>query len=205
MPAAVPLVLASPLRLPAPGPRVFGAPLRLLEVDVRRHGGVGDGAFDNTNVFRGCAELCEMHVGANGARSCDVVVPPGVFVTGAFNLTSRVRLLLKKGAVVKAVPFSWETWRFHWPPVRQSNGYARSRDACCVPWRYPLFDRQWHHSPLIGGYNVTDVGISGQGVIDGNGLEWCVSSRRLVDERSLSIGGAGSCARGSRARRSSSD
>lgn len=120
---------------------------------VTEHGGVGDGRTDNTEVFRWC-----------GGRCGTVVVPEGTFLTGAFNVSGS---LVVRGTI-RAVSFDWSTWRYHWPLVRVTSGYDRSRDECCVPWSSL---RRMEHSALV---RMTGEGaaVSGGGTIDGNGQIW---------------------------------
>ena len=59
---------------------------------------MGDGAMPNTAAFRrAVAELGARAAGGGGAR---LDVPPGRWLTGSFNLTSRFTLFLHRGAVI---------------------------------------------------------------------------------------------------------
>lgn len=60
-------------------------------------GGKGDGKTSNTAVFQNAtAQLSKF--GADGGAM--LVVPPGQWLTGSFNLTSNFTLFLQKGAVI---------------------------------------------------------------------------------------------------------
>ncbi|KAJ8609023.1 hypothetical protein CTAYLR_008696 [Chrysophaeum taylorii] len=131
---------------------------------VTAYGAVGDGSTDNTEAFRRCVADCAQHSASR------VVVPAGVFVTGAFNLSSGT--VLRVVGVIRAVPFEWDRWDYHWPAVRVTAGYAASRDACCVPWKTRSVRRAWQHAPLVGAFEAHDVAIEGPGTIDGNGESW---------------------------------
>lgn len=62
-------------------------------------GGVGDGHTLNTEAFTSAVAWIEQRNAPGGAL---LYIPPGVWLTGAFNLTSHMTLFLAKGAVVKA-------------------------------------------------------------------------------------------------------
>lgn len=96
---------------------------------------------------------------ANGGGH--VIVGEGVLKTGAIHLKSNVNLVVEKGAVLS---FSYE------------------------PELYPLVKTRWEGidctniSPCIYAYGATDVGISGEGEIDGTGenetwWHWCGAAK----------------------------
>lgn len=97
--------------------------------------------------------------GAKGGGK--VVVPQGEWLTGAIRLQSHVNLVVEKGATLK---FAFEPDLY--PLVKTSwEGLA------C-----------WNYSPCIYAYQVTDVAITGEGTIDGNGSNdtwwpWCGAPR----------------------------
>jgi hypothetical protein len=69
------------------------------------YGAWGDNRTVNTPAFRAAAAAC---AGAGTAKQRAVVlVPPGVFLTGAFNLSSHTELRLQRGATVAAVQPHW--------------------------------------------------------------------------------------------------
>lgn len=82
---------------------------------------------------------------AGGGR---VVVPAGVWNTGAIRMQSHVNLVVEEGATLK---FAFD------------------------PKLYPLVKTSWegigcwNYSPCIYGYRLTDVALTGKGTIDGNG------------------------------------
>lgn len=91
---------------------------------------------------------------AGGGR---VVVPAGMFNTGAITLKSHVNLVVEKGATLL---FAFEPELY---PI--------------VPTRWEGLDC-WNLSPCIYAYKQTDLGITGDGVIDGGGTnetwwKWC--------------------------------
>ncbi len=77
-----------------------------------------------------------------------VVIPKGIWHTGAIELKSHVELRLEEGATLK---FAFDTSLY--PLVRTSwEGLA------C-----------WNYSPCIYSYRATDISITGKGTIDGGG------------------------------------
>lgn len=77
-----------------------------------------------------------------------VIIPAGIWNTGAIRLQNHVNLVVKKGATLL---FAFE------------------------PKLYPLVKTRWegmdciNYSPLIYAYGCKDIAITGQGTIDGNG------------------------------------
>lgn len=77
-----------------------------------------------------------------------VIIPKGIWNTGAIELKSHVNLVLEEGATLH---FAFETKLY--PLVRTSwEGLA------C-----------WNYSPCIYAYKATDIAITGKGTIDGGG------------------------------------
>jgi len=75
-------------------------------INCRKHsasltdfGGVGDGKTSNTKVFQSAITKLSQHASDGGAT---LIVPPGKWLTGPFNLTSHFTLFLQKGAVILA-------------------------------------------------------------------------------------------------------
>ncbi|KAK9672594.1 hypothetical protein RND81_12G110800 [Saponaria officinalis] len=132
-----------------------------LPAGCRKHGafltdfgGVGDGTTSNTNAFRTAIANLSRYASDGGA---ELIVPPGKWLTGSFNLTSFFTLYLHQGAVLLASEDESE-----WPIFPPLPSYGRGRDG--PGGRY---------SSLIFGTNLTDVVITGgNGTIDGQGEYW---------------------------------
>ncbi|ESW23447.1 hypothetical protein PHAVU_004G047800 [Phaseolus vulgaris] len=130
-------------------------------INCRKHsasltdfGGVGDGKTSNTKAFQSAITKLSQHASDGGAT---LIVPPGKWLTGPFNLTSHFTLFLQKGAVILASQNELE-----WPHLAILPSYGRGRDA-----------PGGRFSSLIFGTNLTDVVITGQnGTIDGQGSYW---------------------------------
>ncbi len=111
------------------------------DFDVTQFGAVGDSKVDGTEAFQKAIAACHA---AKGGR---VVVPAGKFLTGAIRLKSNVNLHISAGATV-----------------------LFTRDAR----KYPLVFTRWegielmNYSPFIYAFEEENIGITGQGTIDGN-------------------------------------
>ncbi len=106
----------------------------------------GDGATDYTKAFRDAMEACSR---AGGGR---VVVPPGIFLTGPIHLKSHVNLHLAKGATIR---FTTNTAAYL--PV------VFTRYECVEVMNY---------SPPLYAFGQTDIAITGEGTLDGQGSAW---------------------------------
>lgn len=73
------------------------------KISITDFGGVGDGRTVNTKAFREAIYRIQ-HLRRRGGT--ELYIPPGVYLTGSFNLTSRMTLYLARGAVIKAVQVS---------------------------------------------------------------------------------------------------
>src|SRR5258706_4983022 len=107
---------------------------------ITRFGAVGDGVTDCTAAIAAAIAACHA---AGGGR---VLIPEGVFLTGAIRLKSRVNLHLVEDATLK---FSTD------------------------PAKYPLVLTRWegndcyNFSPLVYAYREHDIAITGKGMLDG--------------------------------------
>jgi len=104
---------------------------------ITDYGAVGDGRQSNTEAFR------KAIVAVKAAGGGELVIPSGTFVTGPLELTSKMALVLAKGAT-----------------IRGSENFVdyRTADGKVVP--------------LIAGKKLSDVAIKGEGTIDGAGAPW---------------------------------
>ncbi len=109
------------------------------------YGAVGDGQTKNTRAFADAINACEL---AEGGR---VVVPAGMWLTGAIELKSNLNLHLEQGAIIM---FSKDYEDY---PLIQSTWEGRERVQCM--------------SPLYG-RNLENIAITGKGIIDGAGDAW---------------------------------
>ncbi|HEX3729476.1 MAG TPA: glycosyl hydrolase family 28 protein, partial [Opitutaceae bacterium] len=113
--------------------------------DVTAYGAVGDGATVATGSIQRTIDAC---AAAGGGA---VVVPPGVFLSGALYFKPGVDLEVRTGAVLKST-----TNLADFPPVYTS---------------WEGVERYWT-SGLLNFIGMTEVSVSGGGTIDGSGLAW---------------------------------
>lgn len=119
------------------------------------YGAVGDGATLNTEAFKRAVAA----VAAAGGGHLEV--PPGIFMTLSFPLTSHLDLHLDAGAIIKA-PESITAWGLPDPQKASQDDV----------------DNFGGGGGIIYGYRLTDVAITGSGTIDGSGqLFWIWSDK----------------------------
>lgn len=83
-----------------------GSDVTYPAINCRKHtafltdfGGKGDGTTSNTAVFQAAVQNLSQFEKDGGAQ---LIVPPGKWLTGSFNLTSHFTLFIQLGAVVLA-------------------------------------------------------------------------------------------------------
>lgn len=141
--------------LPFDMPRVMAPAFPDREVSLNDFGAVGDGTHLCTEAFARAIDALDRQGGGK------LVVPAGVWFTGPIVLKSNINLHLEKGAVILFSP-----------------------DVDMYPLVETVFeglDTRRCQSP-ISGRNLTNVAITGQGVIDGNGHYWRPLKRQKVTE-----------------------
>ena len=140
--------------------------------DITKYGAsLKASAAKNQKAINKAIEACSK---AGGGR---VVIPQGTWKTGVIRMKSHVNLVIEKGA----------TLFFE---------FDRSL--------YPLVETRWegldciNYSPLIYAYKETDIAITGEGTIDGNGSDdtwWLMSGKTpkskdiVVEEKQQNPGG----------------
>ena len=114
-----------------------------LDFHVETYGAVGDGQKLNTEAIHEAIDACHE---AGGGR---VVVPEGVFLTGAIHLKSNVHLFLEEGSTLL---FSQDL-KDYLPLV-----YTRFEGVECM-----------NYSPFIYAFEQKNIAITGSGTLDGQG------------------------------------
>lgn len=112
---------------------------------ISAHGAIGDGKTLNTKVIQSAIDECARSGGGT------VVVPEGVFVTGAIFLKQGVNLCVERGGVLKG-----------------------SQDTNDYPWidtRIAGLEMKWP-AALVNADGVTNLQLTGEGTIDGSGERW---------------------------------
>jgi len=116
------------------------------DFNVTKYGAVADGVTDNSEAFRSAIDACSQ---SGGGR---VVVPAGTFLTGAIHLENNVDLYLEKNALVR---FTTNTAAYL-PPV-----FTRYEGTEVM-----------NYSPFIYAFEQTNIAVTGQGTLDGQGAFW---------------------------------
>lgn len=150
-----------PLKEIAALKKVIKAPkFRKKDYVITAFGAVGDGVTKNTDAIRQAIEKCNAEGGGR------VVVPQGVFLTGAIYLKSNVNLHVSEGATL-----------------------LFSRDSS----DYPIVFTRWegmecmNYSAFIYAYEEENIAITGKGLLDGNADNdnwwyWCGARKFGWDE-----------------------
>ncbi|HEV2437226.1 MAG TPA: glycoside hydrolase family 28 protein [Verrucomicrobiae bacterium] len=126
--------------------------------NVRSFGAVGDG----TNLDS--PAINQAILAASAAGGGTVFVPAGTYLCGSIHLTNNIHLYLDAGAVILGAP-------------QAMNAYDPTE-----PWQGQAYQDGGHtyfHNSLIWGENLTNISITGTGLINGGGL---VRDDRLLDE-----------------------
>jgi polygalacturonase len=113
--------------------------------DITKYGAIGDGKTDCTKAFKKAIEKCSKSGGGT------VLVPKGIYLTGAIHLKSNVNLNVSKEAIIKFSPNP----KKYLPLV-----YTRWEGVECM-----------NYSPLIYAYEQENIAITGEGILDGSGAD----------------------------------
>src|SRR5208282_6351651 len=125
--------------------------------NVRSFGAVGDGKrLDSRAINRAI-------LAASEAGGGTVFVPAGTYLCGSIRLTNNIHLYLDTGAVILGAPQAMNAY----DPTEAWHGQAYQDGGHC-----------YFHNSLIWGENLTNVSITGHGMINGGGL---VRSSKALD------------------------
>ncbi len=127
---------------------VVRAPTRY---SVAEHGAIGDGATVNTKAIQATIDAC------SAAGGGVLVIPKGVFLSGALYFKTGVDLLVEKDGVLKST-----TSPADFPPI-----YTR----------WEGIERYWT-SAFLNFVGMRHVTVSGEGTIDGSGDAWAGFGKR---------------------------
>ena len=118
--------------------------------NIRSFGAVGDGkTLDSSAIDKAI-------MAASAAGGGTVLVPAGIYLSGSIHLTNNINLYLDAGAVILGAPQEMNAY----DPTEPWNGIA-----------YQDGGHTYFHNSLIWGESLTNVAITGPGMINGGGLE----------------------------------
>jgi unsaturated rhamnogalacturonyl hydrolase len=120
--------------------RIFPPKFAAVDFSIVDYGAVADGKTDCTKAIAATIDICHE---AGGGR---VIVPAGVFFTGAIHLKSNVNLHLEDGA----------TLLFSTDPAAYPTVQTRYEGVECM-----------NYSPLIYAFAQRNVAVTGKGTLDG--------------------------------------
>ncbi len=141
--------------------RAAASPATPMFFDVRTFGATGDGKTIDTPAINKAIEA------AAAAGGGTVVFPAGTYMCFSIRLKSKVDLFLAQGCVIEAAAS---------PLPGQVTGYmGGTYDEAEPKTAYDAFQdyghNHWHNS-LIWGENISDISITGPGLIFGKGLSF---------------------------------
>jgi len=144
-------------------------------LNVLSTGALVDGSAPSTASIQRAIDLC------GGGGGGTVFIPAGKYIVGTLWMRSNVTLHLDSGATLL---------------------------GDCDPGSYPIWKTQWEgpnsrpsHAPIIAGEGLTNIAVTGRGLIDGRGQNWWEAFNqgtlrnvrphilRLVDCRDILIDG----------------
>ncbi|MGQ7947305.1 glycoside hydrolase family 28 protein [Flavobacterium sp. WC2509] len=123
---------------------------------ITEFGAKGDSITLNTKEIQNCINQCS----ADGGGT--VVIPKGVFTSGAIFLKKGVNLLVEKNGKLK--------------------GSTASEDYPEVATRWEGVEKNWI-AALINAIDLQKIEISGEGTIDGSGEAWTQRGLELVKQQ----------------------
>jgi polygalacturonase len=117
--------------------------------NVRDFGAVGDGKTLDSPAINRAIEECAK---AGGGTVC---LPAGTYLSGSIHMMSNINLLIDAGATILGASQDMKAY----DPAEPFEGQA-----------YQDGGHTYFHNSLIWGENLTNVSITGQGMINGGGL-----------------------------------
>lgn len=129
---------------------------------ITNYGAVADSMTINTKAIQAAIDEC--HTQGGGV----VVVPKGVFISGALFLKQGVNLLVEKGGTLK--------------------GSVNPNDYPQVFTRWEGVERTWT-AAFINANDVQHITVSGEGTIDGSGDVWNSRARQVQSGLSSGVQG----------------
>ncbi len=126
--------------------------------NIRSFGAMGDGTNLDSPAINQAIQA------ASAAGGGTVFVPAGTYLCGSIHLTNNIHLYLDAGSVILGAPQSMNAY----DPTEPWPGQA-----------YQDGGHTYFHNSLIWGENLTNLSITGPGMINGGGL---VRDDKLLDE-----------------------
>ena len=141
--------------LPFNMPEIFPPTFPDYIVNIKDFGAIGDGKIICTEAFSKAIDNLSSHGGGK------LLVPSGIWLTGPIELKSNINLHLEVGAIIQ---FSGDDSLY---PIIKSSFEGLETFRC--------------QSPLSAN-NATNIAVTGNGVLDGNGQFWRPVKKAKVTE-----------------------
>ncbi len=132
--------------------------------NVRAFGAVGDGKALDSPAINRAIDACAQNGGGT------VYFPPGSYLSGSIHLKSNIQLRIGAGATILGAPQDMKAY----DPAEPFEGKA-----------YQDGGHTYFHNSLIWGENLTNVWITGSGMINGGGL---TRKDKAVGDGSIGLG-----------------
>jgi polygalacturonase len=134
---------------PAKGQAAATAPTNSVVFNVRAYGAMGDSKTLDSPAINKAIDACAVAGGGT------VLMPAGTYLSGSIHLKSNIRLLIDAGATILGAPQDMKAYDEKEP---YALGGYQDGGHC------------YFHNSLIWGENLTNVFITGNGMINGGGL-----------------------------------
>lgn len=121
-------------------------------VSIADYGAIGNGVFLNTEAFSKAINALAKQGGGH------LIVPQGVWLTGPISLKDNIDLHIERNAVIMGAP--------------DRNLFIKTKDG----------KQENKCTPLITASKRTNISITGEGTIDGNGAIWRPVKRSKVSD-----------------------
>ena len=127
------------------------------EVNINEFGAIGDGHVMNTQAINDAIKKCSENGGGK------VIIPAGIWLTGPIKLQNNINLYLEEQALLQF-----------------SSNY---KDYQLIKSNWEGQDQVRYISP-ISGFDLKNIAITGQGIIDGAGEAWrMVKKNKMTDHQ----------------------
>jgi polygalacturonase len=117
--------------------------------NIRRFGAIGDGVHLDSPAINIAINACSKAGGGT------VEIPPGTYLSGSIHIASNINLCLDAGAIILGAPQEMDVY----DPEEIFDGRAYQDEG-----------HTFFHNSLIWGENLSNVSITGRGMINGGGL-----------------------------------
>jgi polygalacturonase len=160
----------------------------IINITSAPYNAIGDGVITNTSAIQAAINAAALGGTTNGAAGGTVKIPAGVYLSAPFTLKSKVNLQLDNGAILRMLSFT------NYPKLFFTNVTASFVTNGIIVTTIFSTNITWTATNFISGKNLTDLEISGAGMIQGQGEPWWPYANTNGDTRPIMISLSG-CSR----------